>query len=153
MGTTAVSALPSSGVRSNLKSGIVRGGRSHGVLATAHFQLAEYDESARWARLSVEKHRYNLPAYQILAAALAHLGRTDEANTWLERLTELDPEITISRIQAIYPISRYRNLDAFLEGLRKAGFPESQFGIFAIIWSCSSGCQGPGAPHAVQEAG
>ncbi len=97
---------------------------AHGVLAIAHFQLGEYDEATQWARFSVEKHRYNLPAYHVLVAALAELGQTDEANIWLDRLLELDPETTISRLQAIYPISRYRNLDEFLEGLRKTGVPE-----------------------------
>ena len=97
---------------------------AHGVLATAHFQLVNYDEAARWARVSVEKHRYNLPAYHVLIAALTQQGNTDEAVTWLERLRELDPEITADQLQVIYPISRYLNLDSLLEGLKMAGFPE-----------------------------
>jgi hypothetical protein len=37
---------------------------------------------------------------------------------------ELDPKLTVSRVLEIYPISNYKNLDAYIDGLRKAGLPE-----------------------------
>lgn len=32
--------------------------------------------------------------------------------------------MTVSRLTAIYPVSGYRNLDGFLDGLRKAGLAD-----------------------------
>ena len=97
---------------------------AYGVLATAHLQLADYEEAAAWARKSVRQHAYNAPAYHVLAACCAHLGRTEEAGAAVTRSLELDPAMTISRLKAIYPVSGYKNLDGFVEGLRKAGLLE-----------------------------
>lgn len=96
----------------------------YGILANAHMQLARYEEAASWARKSVAQHRFNLPSYHVLAASCVHLGRQTEANEAISQLRELDSELTITRLQQIYPVARYRNLEAFLEGLRQAGLPE-----------------------------
>ena len=72
----------------------------------------------------MEKHPDNLPARHVLIASLAQLDRIDEANAALNRLLELDPGLTIERLLDKFPLSRYRNLDGLLDGLRKAGLPE-----------------------------
>lgn len=97
---------------------------AHGVLATAYLQLARYEESAHWARSSTRRHIYNAPAFHVLAASCAQLGLMDQAHEAIERALEFDPKLTIRRLEEIFLISRYRNLDRFLEGLRKAGLPE-----------------------------
>jgi len=97
---------------------------AYGALATAHLQLADYEEAAAWARKSVRQHAYNAPAHHVLAACCAHLGRTGEAGAAVTRSLELDPAMTIPRLEAIYPVSGYKNLDGFLEGLRKAGLAD-----------------------------
>ena len=48
----------------------------------------------------------------------------DEAREAIADARKLDPKLTISRLVAIYPIARLRNLDGFLEGLRKAGLAD-----------------------------
>lgn len=96
---------------------------AHGELAMAHFQQGGNEEATQWARQSVEKHRYNLPAYHVLIAALAQLGQAEEAGVWLERLLGHDPEFSITKLRTIYPV-RYCNMDEILEGLRKTGLPE-----------------------------
>ena len=83
-----------------------------------------YEEAAKFAKTALQFHERTAPAFHILAAACAHLGRMDEAREAMADARKLDPELTISRLVAIYPIARLRNLDAFLEGLRKAGLPE-----------------------------
>ncbi len=97
---------------------------AHGVLATARLQLARYEECAQWARSSTRRHIYNAPAFHVLAASCAQLGLMDQAHEAVERALELDPELTCKRLEEIFLVSRYRNLDGFLEGLRKAGLPE-----------------------------
>jgi len=96
----------------------------YGVLATAHMQEQRYEDAASWARKSIRQHRYNLPAYHVLAASCVHLSQLDEAKETIQQLLDLDPELTVTRLQQIYPVAKYKNLDSFLDGLRKAGLPE-----------------------------
>jgi TolB-like protein len=96
----------------------------YGLLANAHIQLLQHEEAASWARKSLDQHRFNLPAYHVLAASCVHLDRRSEAEDVVNQLRELDPELTISRLQQIYPVAHYRNLDVILEGLREAGLPD-----------------------------
>jgi hypothetical protein len=60
----------------------------------------------------------------VLAASCVYLDRQTEAEEVVSQLREVDPELTITRLQRIYPVSRYRNLETFLEGLQQAGLPE-----------------------------
>jgi len=96
----------------------------YGVLAIAHMQEQRYEDARSWARKSVRQHRYNLPAYHVLAASCAHCERLDEAREAIRELLELVPDLTITRLQEIYPVANYKNLDSFLDGLRRAGLPE-----------------------------
>lgn len=96
----------------------------YGILANAHMQLQQHEEAASWARKSLAQHKFNLPAYHVLAASCIHLDRQTEAEKAVHQLRELDPELTVSRLQHIYPVARYRNLDLLLQGLRQAGLPE-----------------------------
>ncbi len=97
---------------------------AHGQLATAYMQLGDYQKAALWANRAVEKHADNLPAHHVLAASLANLGKTDEARDCIDRLLRIDGEMTLSRLRKIFPVSRYRNLEGMLDGLRKAGLAE-----------------------------
>ena len=96
----------------------------YGILANAYMQQAQYEEAASWAAKSLAQHRLNLPAYHVLGASCVHIERQAEAANAVKQLRELDPELTISRLKNTYPVARYRNLDAFLEGLSRAGLPE-----------------------------
>ena len=96
----------------------------YGILANAYMQQAQYEEAASWAAKSLARHRLNLPAYHVLGASCVHIERQAEEANAVKQLRELDPELTISLLKNTYPIARYRNLDAFLEGLTKAGLPE-----------------------------
>lgn len=97
---------------------------AHGVLATACMQLARYGEAADWARRSTRRHIFNAPAFHVLAASCANLGLMEQARAAVERARELDPELTLKRLQELFMVERYENLDGFLEGLRQAGLPE-----------------------------
>ena len=97
---------------------------AQGELAKAHIQLADYEAALGWARGSMVKYADNLPAHHVLIASLAQLDHIDEADAALNRLLELDPGLSIKRLLENFPLSRYRNLDGMLDGLRKAGLPE-----------------------------
>jgi tetratricopeptide (TPR) repeat protein len=96
-------------------------------LAATKLNLGAYAEAAQWARRSIEANR-NLPlAHLWLAAALAQLGRLDEARQAVQPGLALAPGLTIARYRAgvqtdspTYLAQRER----IIEGMRKAGVPE-----------------------------
>jgi TolB-like protein/DNA-binding SARP family transcriptional activator len=94
------------------------------VMATGFLQLERYEEAANWARKSLRRHPENLSAKYVLAASLAHADQLKEAKAVVAELLEHDAEMTISRFRVAHQVARYRNLEGFLEGLRKAGLPE-----------------------------
>ncbi len=96
----------------------------HGIIANAKVQLGDYEAAAAYARRSIRLHRYNLPAYHALAASSAQLCQLEAARETVRQLLELDPELTVSRLEQLYPVARYRNLQGFLDGLRKAGLKD-----------------------------
>jgi hypothetical protein len=64
-----------------------------------------------------------------MAAALARLGRLDEAHSAAEAGLALDPTFAISRARAAYTARSDNptylvNLEPIFEGLRKTGLPE-----------------------------
>ena len=93
----------------------------------AKLLLGADEEAVARLRRSVEMNR-NFPlAHFYLAAALAHLGRLDEARSAVQAGLALDPTFTISRFRArassdnpTYLTQRERIRD----GMRKAGLPE-----------------------------
>lgn len=96
-------------------------------VAAAKLNLGADAEAAQWARRAIEANR-NFPlAHFWLAAALAQLGRLDEARQAIQPGLALAPGFTIARYRAgvqtdnpIYLAQR----EHIIEGMRKAGIPE-----------------------------
>jgi tetratricopeptide (TPR) repeat protein len=95
----------------------------------ANLLLADDDAAVTWLRRSVEANR-NFPiALFLLAAALANLGRQEDATAAVAAALALDPAVTVRRLQGMLtgmsdnPIFQAQ-IPHVLEGLRKAGFPE-----------------------------
>jgi Flp pilus assembly protein TadD len=81
------------------------------------------------SRRAIEANRNYPPAYFNLAAALAQLGRLDEARSTARTLLALDPNFTISRARAAWTAMSddprcLAGVERQLYGLRKAGMPE-----------------------------
>jgi tetratricopeptide (TPR) repeat protein len=94
---------------------------AYGLLANAHLQLAEFEEAAAWARRSIQLQPDFLQAHLALIVSLAQADRQQEAEMALTELLGMEPGLTVAGVRQRFPIDRYRNLDAFLEGLSKAG--------------------------------
>ena len=97
------------------------------TLAATKLNLGAYAESAQWARRSIEANR-NLPlAHFWLGAALAQLGRLDEARHAIQPGLALAPGFTIARyragVQSDHP-TYLAQRERIIEGMRKAGVPE-----------------------------
>jgi TolB-like protein/class 3 adenylate cyclase len=96
----------------------------------AKLYLGSYEQAVGWFRRSIETNRNYPAAYFQLAAALAQLGRLDEAHSAVKAGLALNPALTISRIRAAWTArsddpTYLAQLEPILDGLRKAGVPES----------------------------
>jgi TolB-like protein/class 3 adenylate cyclase len=96
----------------------------------AKLHLGCWDQAVAWFRREIEANRNNPPAYLNLAAALAQLGRLDEAHSALKAGLALNPDYVISRIRDAWTARSadptfLAKLEPIFEGMRKAGLPES----------------------------
>jgi len=96
-----------------------------GGLALAHVIAGRYEEAIEWADRSLRELPRFESALRNRVAACAHLGRIEEARDGLERLLELQPDLTIAKFKALYAVTLPpKVLDIYVEGYRKAGLPE-----------------------------
>ncbi len=93
-------------------------------IAESHLQELRYEEAAKAAKKAVRLNNHMIPAHLALGASCAQLGRLDEAQAAIKESLKLNPELTVSRLPEFFPISNFKNLDDYLDGLRKAGLPE-----------------------------
>jgi TolB-like protein/class 3 adenylate cyclase len=95
----------------------------------AKVHLGSYEQAVAWLRRSIEANRNYPLSFFHLAAALAQLGRLDEARSATRAGLALNPAYTISRRRASWTAQSddptyLAQLEPILEGLRKAGVPE-----------------------------
>jgi len=100
---------------------------THASMAKLH--LGSFEQTVAWCRRAIEASRNYPRAYFLLAAALAQLGRLDEAHAAVQAGLALNPAFSISRGRAAWTAmsddpTYLAQLDPVLEGLRKAGLPE-----------------------------
>ena len=92
-------------------------------LAYAHYFAGDFEQTAFAASRSAQANPQFSPPWIIRVAALAKLGRDDEARASVPRLLELWPNFMVSASMGI----EYTSLDhraMVAEGLRRAGVPE-----------------------------
>jgi tetratricopeptide (TPR) repeat protein len=92
-------------------------------------QVASWEQAVAWFRRSIEANRNYPLTYFQLAAALAKLGRLDEARSAAKARLALNPTFAISHILALWSAmsenpTYLAQTEAILEGMRKAGVPE-----------------------------
>jgi TolB-like protein/class 3 adenylate cyclase len=89
-------------------------------LAAAHYLAGRYSEAIGCARKAVQQRSGWAPAYRIYCASLAQAGQAEEARAALDRLRELQPDISIEWIERNIPYTP-GPMAKFIEGIRKAG--------------------------------
>jgi tetratricopeptide (TPR) repeat protein len=107
----------------------IHSARSRAATDWAGLQLGSFEQTVAWCRRAIEANRNYPRAYFELAAALAQLGRLDEAHSAVKAGLALNPAFTISRARAVFAaISDHPRYLAghgpIFEGMRKAGVPE-----------------------------
>ena len=93
-------------------------------LAYAHFAARRFEEAAAAASRASQSNPRFSPPYMLHTAALAELGRSDDAKAMAQRLLELEPGITISTAIRSARYANPENIAALRSALRKAGMPE-----------------------------
>ena len=69
-----------------------------------------------WGRRALENNPNYTPSYRVLAVALSHLGKSDEARAVGKRLLQLIPDFTTANEKRLFRLSG--KLPLILSGLR-----------------------------------
>jgi TolB-like protein len=100
-----------------------------GRAGLANLHLGRWEQAIAWYRQSIEANR-NFPyIYFVLGAALAQLGRLDEARSETKAGLALIPTFSVTRFRATWAAmsddpTYLSQLEPILEGMRMAGVPE-----------------------------
>ena len=91
----------------------------------AHLGAERFDQAVASARLAVGWNAAFADAHAILASALGHAGRIDEARVALNECERQFPGLTLRDPRLTRPFRRKADEERFLDGLRKAGLAET----------------------------
>ena len=100
------------------------------VAALAKLHLGSYDHAVAWYRRALEANRNYSDAYFQMGAALAHLGRNDEARSEVRAGLALNSTYVLSHARATRTErsedpTYLAQLEPIFEGMRMAGVPKS----------------------------
>jgi adenylate cyclase len=93
--------------------------------AFAHYLLGQYDASLSWAREALYMNPNHLQVLAVRTAALAQLGRSEEAAKATEVLLNCYPNLTVERHLRNFRWKAPADIAHYRDGLLKAGIPLS----------------------------
>jgi len=91
--------------------------------ASANFFLRRFEETVDWSTRVLQQKPTWVPALRYRAAALAHLGHTEDARADITQLLAHQPACTLGWL-TVYKFRHPWMQALFSEGLRLAGLPE-----------------------------
>jgi adenylate cyclase len=97
-----------------------------GVNAFSHYLLGQYDASLSWAREALYLNPSHLQVLAVRAAALAQLGRTEEAAKATKVLLGNFPGLTVQRHLSNFRWKTPADIAHYRDGLLKAGVPSTR---------------------------
>lgn len=100
-----------------------------GLNAFSHYLLGQYDASLSWAREALYLNPNHLQVLAIRAAALAQLGRTEEAAQAAEVLLTSFPGLTVERHLRNFRWKIPADTAHYRDGLLKAGVPLNELSL------------------------
>ena len=93
-------------------------------ISLGHFGAGRYEESVEWEQRALQR----TPDYWIslgtLTSSYAHLGRTEEARSTLERMLRSNPNYSEAGFRMVFAIADADYVERWLGGIRKAGWEE-----------------------------
>jgi TolB-like protein/class 3 adenylate cyclase len=96
------------------------------VNAFSHYLVGQYDASLSWAREQLYLNPNHLQALAIRAAALAQLGRAEEAVNAAKVLLSNYPSFTVERHLSNFHWKKPDDIAHYRDGLLKAGVPSTR---------------------------
>jgi tetratricopeptide (TPR) repeat protein len=93
--------------------------------AIAYLMKKRYREAVEIGRRVVRGTPAFVGGYKPLIAALGHLRQRKEAKPYIDKLLLIEPGFTVKRFGEVYPLVQQGDRDHYMEGLRRAGVPES----------------------------
>ncbi|HKD31380.1 MAG TPA: tetratricopeptide repeat protein [Xanthobacteraceae bacterium] len=95
-------------------------------MGVAHYMLKRYGEAVRWLRESASRRPNMQASHAMLAAAYAQSGQLEEARYEAAEVLRINPGFTIESWKPLRHAHKYaKDLEHRIDGLRKAGLPES----------------------------
>ena len=94
------------------------------AMAAAYMYNGQFQEAVSWAESALVQNPRNNSARRLLAASLASLGHSDKAAALMREVLKIEPDLTISTLQARMYYVDDRVWKTYSEGLRRAGLPE-----------------------------
>jgi tetratricopeptide (TPR) repeat protein len=111
--------------------------------AFAKLFLGAHEEAVAWHRRAIEINPNYLVAHVYLAAALAELGRLDEARAAARAGLAIDPKFTLRRFRAGAATENpvfLKQREQIIEGSARPGFPRNGAAAAAIVTASSDIC-------------
>jgi adenylate cyclase len=94
--------------------------------AFSHYLLRQYDASLSWAREALYLNPSHLQVLAVRAAALAQMGRSEDAAKAAEVLLSSFPDLTVERHLRNFRWKNPADIALYREGLLKAGVPSTK---------------------------
>jgi hypothetical protein len=94
-------------------------------MGVAHYMLKRYPEALRWLRECALRVPNMQTPHVWLASAYAQLGQLEEARKEGAEVLRINPGFTIERHERVLPYKHPEDIEHRLDGMRKAGLPET----------------------------
>jgi len=98
---------------------------SYGVMGMANYTLKHYEEAVHWLRECALRLPHREVSRVWLACAYAQLGKLEEAKKAAAEVLRINPGFTIESWKRLAVNKDPKDAEHRLDGLRKAGLPES----------------------------
>jgi DNA-binding SARP family transcriptional activator/TolB-like protein len=97
-----------------------------GAFAMLHLLQRDFERAAAAGVAAIQMNPALCANHKPYLAALAYLGRTQEAAAARTRLLALEPGFNLRRFRQTAPFAREEDLEIIVEGLQLAGIPEDE---------------------------
>lgn len=94
------------------------------AMAAAHLAARRFDDAVIWARRSLVRNPRFSSTLRILSSSLATLGQREEAAELLQRVYEIEPNLTLGRLHSRMMYMHPSVWETLSSGLRLAGMPD-----------------------------
>ena len=89
-------------------------------LGQAYYQAGRYNEAVKYSQNIAQQRPEHFGAHRQLCASLAQAGRMEEAQATLDRLKQLQPNVSLAWVNENLPLTS-QAMKKYLDGFRKAG--------------------------------